>query len=100
MCNNCYTARILEPEKQSLIGNSCVTRNNTRAIGKQHAHATMEGLLETVISIRFAPRLHKESIIQNHENEHVRSMGQGEARRMKYKRLKLGSGQAYDRSSD
>jgi hypothetical protein len=34
------------------------------------------------------------------ENEHVRSIGQGEARHRKYKRLKLGSGQAYDRSSD
>jgi hypothetical protein len=38
--------------------------------------------------------------IQNHENEHVRSIGQGEARRRKYKRLKRGGGQAYDRSSN
>jgi hypothetical protein len=37
---------------------------------------------------------------QNHENEHVRGTGQGEARHRKYKRLKLGGGQAYDRSSD
>jgi hypothetical protein len=96
----CYTARILEPEKQPLIGNSCVTRSNTRAIGKQRAHATMEELLETVISMRSAPRLHKESIIQNYENEHVRSIGQDEARHIKYKRLKLGSGQAYNGSSD
>jgi hypothetical protein len=35
-------------------------------------------------------------VIQNHENEHVRSIGQGEARHRKYKRLKLGGGQAYD----
>jgi hypothetical protein len=28
-------------------------------------------------------------VIQNHENEHVRSIGQGEARHKKYKRLKL-----------
>jgi hypothetical protein len=38
--------------------------------------------------------------IQNHENEHVRGIRQGEARRRKYKKLKLGGGQAYDRSSD
>jgi hypothetical protein len=36
-------------------------------------------------------------LIQNHENEHVHRLGQGEAR---HKRVKLGSGQAYDRSSD
>jgi hypothetical protein len=35
-------------------------------------------------------------VIQNHENEHVRSTGQGETRHRKYKRLKLGGGQAYD----
>jgi hypothetical protein len=39
-------------------------------------------------------------VIQNHENEHFRCIGQGEARHRKYERLKLGSGQAYDRSSD
>jgi hypothetical protein len=37
-------------------------------------------------------------VIQNHEN--VRNIGQGEPRHKKYKRLKLGGGQAYDRSSD
>jgi hypothetical protein len=40
------------------------------------------------------------AVIQNHENGHVRSIGQGEARHRKYKKLKLGSGQAYDRSGD
>jgi hypothetical protein len=39
-------------------------------------------------------------VIQNYENEHVHRIGQGEARHRKYKRLKLGSGQTYDRSSD
>jgi hypothetical protein len=39
-------------------------------------------------------------VIQNHENEHIRSIGQGEDRHKKYKRLELGSGQAYDRASD
>jgi hypothetical protein len=36
-------------------------------------------------------------VIQNHENEYVRVIGKGEARYRKYKRLKLGGGQAYDR---
>jgi hypothetical protein len=35
-------------------------------------------------------------VIRNHEIEHVRRIGQGEARRRKYKRLKLGGGQACD----
>jgi hypothetical protein len=38
-------------------------------------------------------------VIQNHENENVRYIGQGKARHKKYKRLKLGGGRAYDRSS-
>jgi hypothetical protein len=38
-------------------------------------------------------------VIQKHENEHVRGTGQGEARHGKCKRLKLGSGQTYDRLS-
>jgi hypothetical protein len=42
----------------------------------------------------------KTEVIQNHENEPIRSIGQGEARHRKYKRLKLGGDQAYDRSSD
>jgi hypothetical protein len=37
-------------------------------------------------------------VIQNHENENVRNIGQGEARNRKYKRLKLGGGQEYDRT--
>jgi hypothetical protein len=38
-------------------------------------------------------------VIQNHENENVRNIGEGEARHRKHKRLKLGGGKAYDRSS-
>jgi hypothetical protein len=34
------------------------------------------------------------------ENEHVRSIEEGEARHRKFRRLKLGGGQAYVRSSD
>jgi hypothetical protein len=32
-------------------------------------------------------------VIWNHENEHVRGIGQGEARHRKYERLKSGGGQ-------
>jgi hypothetical protein len=38
-------------------------------------------------------------VILNHENPNVLSIGQGEARHRKHKRLKLGGGQVYDRSS-
>jgi hypothetical protein len=37
-------------------------------------------------------------VIQNHENEHGRGIGQGEARHRKYKRLNLCGGEAYGRS--
>jgi hypothetical protein len=39
-------------------------------------------------------------VIWNHEKEHVCSIGQGEARHRKYKRLKLLGGKAYGHSSD
>jgi hypothetical protein len=39
-------------------------------------------------------------VILNHVNPIVRGIGQGEAMRRKYKRLKLGGDQAYDRSAD
>jgi hypothetical protein len=39
-------------------------------------------------------------VIQNHPNPNVRAIGQGGAIHRKYKRLKLGGGQAYHRSSD
>jgi hypothetical protein len=38
-------------------------------------------------------------VIQNHENENVHYIGQGEVRLRKYKRLKLGGGHVYDCSS-
>jgi hypothetical protein len=37
---------------------------------------------------------------QKSKNADVRNIGQGEPRHRKYKKLKLGGGQAYDRSSD
>jgi hypothetical protein len=38
--------------------------------------------------------MQQEEVIQNHENEHIRSIEQGEIRHRKYKRLKIGGGQA------
>jgi hypothetical protein len=34
------------------------------------------------------------------KNEHILGIGRGEARRRKYKRLKLGGAQVYDSSGD
>jgi hypothetical protein len=42
----------------------------------------------------------KAEVIRNHENANIRNTGQGEPRHRKYKILKLGDSQAYDRSSD
>jgi hypothetical protein len=42
----------------------------------------------------------QQKVIQNHENEHVHSIRQGEARQRKYKRLELCGGQVYDLSTD
>jgi hypothetical protein len=39
-------------------------------------------------------------VIEHQENIHVHNIGQVEARRRKYKRLKLGGCQIYDRLSD
>jgi hypothetical protein len=39
-------------------------------------------------------------LIQDYQNQNVHNRGQGEARRRKCKRFKLGGGQAYDRLSD
>jgi hypothetical protein len=38
-------------------------------------------------------------VILNRDNKNVRNIGRGEARHRKYKRIKLGGGQAYERSS-
>jgi hypothetical protein len=42
----------------------------------------------------------KQANIQNHSNANVSNIGQGETRHRKFKRLKLGGGQAYHHSSD
>jgi hypothetical protein len=42
----------------------------------------------------------KAEVIQNYENANIRNIKRGEAIQRKYERLKLGGGQAYNRSSD
>jgi hypothetical protein len=37
-------------------------------------------------------------VIQNHDNENIRSIGSRKAQHRKHKRLKHGGGQTYDRS--
>jgi hypothetical protein len=39
-------------------------------------------------------------VIQNHDNENFRNIGQGEALHRKDKKFKLDGGQEYDRSGD
>jgi hypothetical protein len=39
-------------------------------------------------------------VLQNHENDHVHSTEQSQARHRKYKRFTMGGDQTYDRSSD
>jgi hypothetical protein len=41
----------------------------------------------------------KAEVLQKHDNENVVNIGQGEVQHRKYKRLKLGGGQAYDRTA-
>jgi hypothetical protein len=45
-------------------------------------------------------RMQQAEVILNHDNENVRYIGQCEARHRRYKRRKLGGGQACDRSGD
>jgi len=40
------------------------------------------------------------AVTQNYDSANVRNVAQGEATCRKYKRLKLGAGQAYDLQSD
>jgi hypothetical protein len=59
-------------------------------------------LTTTVAAVQYKTKLCRQQteVILNHHNENVRYIGQGEARHRKYKRLKLGGDQAYDRSID
>jgi hypothetical protein len=49
--------------------------------------------------VQFSPLIYRQEaeVVQNHKNEHVRNIGQDEA---KHKRLNLAGGQDNDRSGD
>jgi hypothetical protein len=63
-----------------------------RAIGNSPRWAPVRDLHTYVIKLSRK----QAEVIQNHENEYVRGIGQSEARDKKYKWLKLDGGQAYD----
>jgi hypothetical protein len=69
---------------------------------KAHAGTRFSHGFQPSVCIRLYNKLFRQQAedIQNHDNECVRSIGQGEARHRKYKRLKLCGGKAYDRSGD
>jgi hypothetical protein len=61
--------------------------------------AKIEELLGEVFPMRPVPRLYVYNEGQMRlQNPNIHLIGQGEPRHRKYKRLKLGGGQAYDRS--
>jgi hypothetical protein len=83
----------------------CLQNKVQRTIGKFPSRAPVRELLMTFqlpYVYDYITKLCRQQteVILNHENGNVRSIGQGEAQHRKYKRLKLGGGQAYDRSSD
>jgi hypothetical protein len=45
------------------------------------------------------PYVYEAEIVRNHENENIRTIGQGETPHRKHKRLRLGGGHLYDRLS-
>jgi hypothetical protein len=59
-------------------------------IGTRFAHDFQPSVYDYIIKLC----RQQAEVIQNHENEHVHSIGEGEARHRKYKSLKLGGGQA------
>jgi hypothetical protein len=77
----------------------CRQRIGKHVLAETNRNTTIELLLEMVFYARSVQGGYKEDN-WGYENEHVRCIGQGEARHTKYRRLKLGGGQAYGRSSD
>jgi hypothetical protein len=76
-----------------------------RAIGKYPSCTPVRELhmaFQVLYIYNYITKLFRQqaNVIQNYENANVRDIGKGETRHRKYKRLKLGGGQAYDRSGD
>jgi hypothetical protein len=62
----------------------------------------IDGLCRVWFIYNYITKLFRQQaeVIQNHDTTNIRNTGQGEHRHRKYKRLKLGGGQAHDRSRD
>jgi hypothetical protein len=72
----------------------CTVGNFPRHTSVRNIHAAFQ-ILFVYVYITKSCRQQAE-VIQNHENENVRYIGQGEAQHRKYKRLKLGGGHVYE----
>jgi hypothetical protein len=79
----------------------CHHKPRTRTKQSYHSKVGLDRQ-KPAVTTDFITKLYRQQaeVIQNHVNPNVHNIGQGEAQHRKYKRLKLGSGQAYDRSSD
>jgi hypothetical protein len=96
VCSRQPSTEIAAPTKQSSPHHWKFSKAH---VGSRFAH----GFQTTVyIVYDYITKLCRQQaeVMQNQENENVRNIGQGEPRHRKYKELKLGGGQAYDRSSD
>jgi hypothetical protein len=86
----------LQPLQNKVL---CTTGNFPRCTPVYYLHTTFN--LPHIYNYTITTLCRQQAeVIQNHDNGHIRSIGQGEARHRKYKRLKLGSSQAHDHSSD
>jgi hypothetical protein len=63
-----------------------------------HSQGLVSGVYIAVVILEYVRQ--QAEVIQNYNNENACNSEEGEARYRKYKRLKLGDAQAYDRSSD
>jgi hypothetical protein len=88
--------------RKGLQMQQCSNNEKSSCIGLKGLRKIMENLKFTSsvrASIQTKLCRRQKGVIQNHANEHVDGIGQDEARDRKYKRLTLGGGQSYDRSS-
>jgi hypothetical protein len=65
---------------------------NSAANNKKMPLRNLRGFASTLYDYITKLCRQQAEVIQNHENANVRNIGQGESRRRKYKKLKLGDG--------
>jgi hypothetical protein len=83
-----YLLKLQRLQNKSL----CTTENFPRFTPVRHLHMAFN--LPRVYDYTTQLCMQQAEVIQNHENEHVRGIGQGEARHRKYQGLKFGDDQA------